>query len=78
MYSPKSLDIAADGVVETKFEEPESAYRFRYDGLKLLFHSNGRFFLVPESWTKDGGATVVLPDDDKSMRVEFVHSRHAA
>lgn len=74
VYSPKRLHIGADGVQETRFDDSDSAYGFRYDGLKLLFHSNGRYFLVPESWSPNGGTTVVLPDDDKSLRVEFVHT----
>ncbi|MGI8776550.1 MAG: hypothetical protein ACR2LJ_04005 [Acidimicrobiales bacterium] len=73
VYSPKRLHIEAPGVGETRFPEPESAYGFRYDGLKLLFHSDGRYFLVPASWTPSGGTTIVLRDDD-SLRLEFVRS----
>ncbi|MEN3314615.1 MAG: hypothetical protein V7605_849 [Acidimicrobiaceae bacterium] len=69
----KRMHIEAAGVGETRFPEPESAYGFRYDGLKLLFHSGGRYFIIPASWTPSGGTTIVLRDDD-SLRPEFVHS----
>lgn len=71
VYSAKGLHIAAPGVQETRFPEPESAFGFRYDGLKLLFHSGGTYFLVPESWSTSNGTTVVLRQDD-SLRLEFV------
>jgi len=73
VYSPKRLHIDTGGVVETGFPEPESAYGFRYTGLKLLFRANDRFFLVPESWTVDGGTTIVLRDSDE-LRMEFIRS----
>jgi len=71
VYSPKRLQIDAAGVVEKAYSEPDSAYAFRYSGLKLLFRSNGRYFLVPESWSLDGGATIVLPDSE-TLRLEFI------
>jgi hypothetical protein len=73
VYSPKRLHIDATGVVETRFPEPESAYGFRYTGLKLLFRSNGRYFLVPDGWSIDGGTTVVLRDSE-NLRLEFVRT----
>ncbi|HWC11244.1 MAG TPA: hypothetical protein VG455_08480 [Acidimicrobiales bacterium] len=73
VFSARRLHIEAPGVEETGFAEPDSAYAFRYRGLKLLFHSGGRYFLVPESWSLSGGRTIVLHDDD-SVRLEFVRS----
>ncbi len=71
VYSEKRLQIDEPGVTETRFGDPDSAYGFRYDGLKLLLRSKSRFFLVPASWTVDGGTTIVLPETD-SIRLEFV------
>lgn len=73
VFSAKRLHIEAPGVDETSFPEPESAYGFRYRGLKLLFHAGGRYFLVPASWSLSGGTTIVL-DDDETVRLEFVRS----
>lgn len=71
VYSAKGLHITAPGVQETTFPEPESAFGFRYEGLKLLFHSGGTYFLVPESWSTNNGTTVVLRQND-SLRLEFI------
>jgi hypothetical protein len=73
VYSPKRLHIEAAGVTETAFAEPDSAYGFRYSGLKLLFRSGGKYFLVPASWTPDHGVNIVLPDVE-SMRIEFIRT----
>lgn len=70
VYSAKRLHIAAPGV-EEELLDGESAYAFRYNGLKLLFHSKARYFLLPASWSISNGVTVVLSDDD-SLRLEFV------
>ena len=70
VYSAKRLHIAAPGV-EEELLDPESAYAFRYEGLKLLFHSNARYFLLPASWSLSNGLTVVLIEND-SLRLEFV------
>jgi hypothetical protein len=73
VYSPKRLHIEAEGVTEAAFAEPDSAYGFRYSGLKLLFRSGGKYFLVPASWTPDHGVNIVLPDVE-SMRIEFIRT----
>ncbi len=70
VYSAKRLHIGAPGV-EEEMLDGESAYAFRYDGLKLLFHSNARYFLLPASWSPSNGVTVVLSEND-SLRLEFV------
>ena len=71
VYSEKGLQIDEPGVTETRFDEPDSAYGFRYDGLKLLLRSKSRYFLVPASWSVDGGTTIVLTEEP-SLRLEFV------
>ena len=74
VYSAQRLHLGGAGVEETSFTEPESAFAFRYDRLKLLFHSDGKFFLVPESWSLNDGRTIVLQESD-GMRLEFVRPR---
>ena len=52
VYSEKSLDLTAPGV---KVQQPpgnDSHYRYRYSNLKLLFYSNGRYFLLPIGWKR--------------------------
>jgi hypothetical protein len=44
--------------------------RYRYRGLRLLFQSEDRMFLVPRRWF-DGATVLVVPLDD-SVRVQFL------
>ena len=50
VYSPKSLEIHVPGIVETKLRNPESAYQYRYDGLRLVQRSGDRYLLMSEHW----------------------------
>jgi hypothetical protein len=70
LYSEKSLDIGAAGVRETRCANPDSAYRYRYTGLKLLLQSGGEYVLLPATWSVGNGTTIVLPRTD-SVRLEF-------
>ena len=45
-------------------------YRYRYRGFRLLLASGDKLFLVPDRWTPQSGAVVVLRDDD-SIRLEL-------
>ncbi|SDW63748.1 hypothetical protein SAMN05421504_1011122 [Amycolatopsis xylanica] len=70
VYSAKSLNLTMDGVHEVVCKQPEAAYRYRYNGLKLLLQSGGQLVLLPSGWTSDKGAAIVLPRTD-SLRLEF-------
>jgi hypothetical protein len=70
VFAAQGLQLEAPGVIETPLEEPHSAYRFRYEGLKLLAHSNETFFLLPGTWTEEDGVAIVL-HDTQDIRVEF-------
>ncbi len=71
VFSPKRLHIEGGSVVETALRAPDSAYAFRYSGMKLLFRSDGRYFLVPESWSVAEGRSIVLRDSE-DVRMEFI------
>jgi len=70
VYSEHSLSITAPGVREVRCHDPEAAYRFRYDGLKLMLQSGDQYVLLTEHWTPQDGVAVVLPRGD-SIRLEF-------
>jgi hypothetical protein len=70
IYSRQSLAIEVPGVRALRISEPDSRYRYRYSGLRLLIRSGAKYFLLPQSWTPRSGVTVVLPDTD-DLRVEF-------
>jgi hypothetical protein len=70
VYSPKSLEIDVHGVVETKLGTAESAYRYRYDGLRLVQRSGDRYLLMSERWDAGSSRIIVLRDSD-AIRLEF-------
>jgi hypothetical protein len=72
VYSERRLYIAAPGVTETAL--PAGGYRFRYTGLRLLVRSGGKYFLIPDQWSRATGVVVVLADDANS-RVDFTRGR---
>ncbi|MFJ2771587.1 hypothetical protein [Streptomyces sp. NPDC087300] len=70
VYSADSLSLTAPGVRETRCRDPKAAYRFRYDGLKLMLQSGGQYVLVPERWSRAHGVAVLLPRSP-AVRLEF-------
>lgn len=70
VYSERSLSLHAPGVRETRCHDPEAAYRYRYDGLKLMLQSGGQYLFLPEGWTPGNGVAVLMPRSD-SLRLEF-------
>jgi hypothetical protein len=70
VYTSKRLQLDLPGVTETALDRPDSAYAFRYEGLRLLVHAGDKYFLLPETWSQEDGVAVVLSDTD-DLRVEF-------
>ena len=70
VFSEKSLRVRLEGVEEKKCEEAESAYGFRYDGLKLVMQARDRYLFLPANWTPGAGPALVVPRSD-SLRLEF-------
>jgi hypothetical protein len=72
VFSKEALHLGGPGVLWATIEDDQSAYRFRYRGLKLLVRAAGKYFLLPSGWTptENGGAAIVLPDDG-DLRFEF-------
>ena len=71
VYSERSLSLDAPGVRETPCQDREAAYRFRYDGLKLVLQSGNQYLFLPERWTPGNGVAILMPRND-SLRLEFV------
>lgn len=67
VYSKDRLQL---GVPETRLDRRDSAYSFRYTGLRLLVRSGGKYFLLPDGWSKQNGVAIVLPDTN-ALRLEF-------
>jgi len=71
VYSERSLSLHATGVREVRCQDPEAAYRFRYDGLKLALQSGDQYLFLPEAWSPADGVAIVMPRND-SLRLEFI------
>jgi hypothetical protein len=70
VFAPKRLDITGIGVVERLLTGENLAYHYRYSGLRLLIRSGGKYFLLPNGWTRSRGTAIVL-DDSPAYRFEF-------
>jgi hypothetical protein len=71
LYSERSLSLAAPGVREVRCHDPNAAYRFRYDGLKLVLQSGDQYLFLPEAWSRGDGVAILMPRN-ASLRLEFV------
>jgi len=73
VYSSRNLSLSGPGVTRSAITVPNSAYRYRYGGFRLLVSSGGQYFLLPAGWQQGTGSVVVLPvtPPGVSMRVEF-------
>ena len=65
---------SAPDVKEEPLSRADSAFRFRYTGLRLLDHIGGHYFLVSDGWTPRYGVVITLSDTDP-VRLEFVRDR---
>jgi len=70
VYSDKDLSLDARGVSEVRCGDQVAAYRFRYQGLKLVLQSGGLYLFLPEQWRKATGAAILIPQSS-SLRLEF-------
>ena len=71
LYSEKRLYLQAP-VVETKLDPEDAAYKYAYTGLKLLFRSDGKYFLRPSD-TQASRVNIVIPDG-LDIRLELFHA----
>jgi hypothetical protein len=71
VYSNRSLSLHAPGVRELRCRDPEAAYRFRYDGLKLMLQAGDQYLFLPAAWSPRNGVAILVPRSD-SLRLEFL------
>ena len=70
VYSAESLSLDGEGVRQVACAQPDGAYKYRYDGLKLLLQSGGQYVFLPATWRTSSGTAFVVPRTD-SLRLEF-------
>ncbi len=68
-FSEKRLSLQAPGVREVICQEG-TAYRFRYDGLKLVQQSGNQYLFLPGGWTHVNGSAILIPRSE-TLRLEF-------
>lgn len=71
LYSEKSLNLFTAGLTEEPATGPESAYGFRYPGLKLVPQAGDQYLLLPADWAPAARPAIVLPRSD-TLRLEFI------
>lgn len=69
LYSKERMSIAGLGVEVTELPQKESAFLFRYSGLRMLIYTNERYFLLPATWQK-GRESVYIVRDNDDVRVD--------
>jgi hypothetical protein len=70
LYNEKSMSLQAPGVQEVVCHNPEAAYRYRYEGLKLVMQSGNQYLFLPAGWTRANGSAILIPRSE-TMRLEF-------
>ncbi|MFI7704201.1 hypothetical protein [Nonomuraea sp. NPDC049480] len=71
VYTPQRLHLAGAGITETPLPGQNAMYRYRYSGLSLLIHSNGKYFLLPACWPMTWPIQAIALPADGSLRLEF-------
>jgi hypothetical protein len=64
LYSAERLAIAGPGVGVAPIEQEGSRFKFRYTGLRMLIHTQDRYFLVAAEWQRGRDATYVVASTD--------------
>jgi hypothetical protein len=77
VLSEQPLFLDGPGVDVNPLPGPgaDGALQYRYEGLRLLEHTGGRYFLVSDGWTPTYGVVFVLDGDDDTIRLDFVRDR---
>ena len=73
LFSAQSLSLKGPGVTEVACANPDAAYHFRYEGLKLVLRSGDQYVFLPAAWSPADGTAIVIPRS-ASVRLEFSQS----
>ncbi|HSA49780.1 MAG TPA: hypothetical protein VLH10_06650 [Yinghuangia sp.] len=75
VHSARDLRIAAgQGVTVESPDGPDSAYKYRYAGLRLLRRDDGQLYLLPDRWSWNRPRLVVIRED-AGVRVDYTRMR---
>jgi hypothetical protein len=72
VLSGERLEIFGPGIALEQLGGSDSAFSFRYTGLRVLAHTGERWLLLPAGWTSTNDATIyLLPDYADNIRVDL-------
>ncbi|WP_131803524.1 hypothetical protein [Pseudofrankia saprophytica] len=71
VYSRDRLYLSGYGTRMDLLDQPESAYRFRYSGLRLLVRTSKSYVLLPMGWFRTSGAPVFVIPENSGIRVDY-------
>ena len=72
VYSRTDLRLTGPGIGLTELPGTSEDFRYRYNGLRPLLHTNDTWLLLPVGWTSQNGSTVImLPDAPEWVRVDL-------
>jgi hypothetical protein len=77
LYSKDRLHLTGAGVEERVCAAPEAAFKFRYDGLRLMLRSGDQYVFLPDAWSPSNRVAIILPEGD-SLRLQFSRSPYRA
>lgn len=67
VYSRTDLRLTGPGVRLTRLPGADNDFRYRYNGLRPLLFSGGRWLLLPVGWTSNNGSTVIILAEDPGL-----------
>jgi hypothetical protein len=70
VFSPEDLVICVPGVRTETIDRDDSAYRYRYKGLRLLHRSGARYLLIAPGSPSGQHRVIVIRETD-TLRLEF-------
>lgn len=71
VYSRDRLYLSGFGIQVAQLGLPDSAYHFRYSGLRLLARTSESYVLLPMGWTRRSGAPAFVIPEDAGIRVDY-------
>jgi hypothetical protein len=66
VYTAQRIDLSGPGVSVTSLPGG-GLYRYRYEGLRLLYVSSGTYYLLPQDWIPQLDLTYILTTGDQTM-----------
>ncbi len=62
VYSQKPLMLEGAGITMEEIGSDKDTFRYKYQGLRFLVRSGGRYFLLPHLWENDVSYAIVLAE----------------